>query len=229
MKTGKYDRYILLQGQDYPLFSSELIHYYFVKNYSIEYCKGFDVSVSKNKNEYMLVCGLWFHDYNKSIVPMRLFAGVIHQINRIGIKYRKSTITIERSQWHIYKGWAQWALTNACIEYIVNSYNMMKKYNRFFKYRFPPDEMYFQTLIYNNERFRKKLYDGIIVNRNGAKTFLNLTYFEYPDEVVVFHEASDYEWLKDTGCLFVRKVNSNSVNLINRVDSEIIKNKGLLE
>ena len=89
------------------------------------------------------------------------------------------------------------------------------------KHRFPPDEIYIHTIIHNSP-FKHKVSKNVIVNRSGAKTLLNLTYFEYPNFVTVFTDKDDYQWLKNTGCLFVRKVNSNSYNLINEIDKNIL-------
>ena len=51
---------------------------------------------------------------------------------------------------------------------------------------------------------------------------INLTYFEYPVYIIVFKDKEDYEWLKKTGCLFVRKLNSSSTELLDEIDSHIL-------
>lgn len=89
------------------------------------------------------------------------------------------------------------------------------------KYRFPPDEIYIHTIIHNSV-LKDSVAKEIIINRFGQENFLNLTYFEYPSKVTIFTEKEDYQWLKSTGCLFVRKVNSASTNLIREIDEHIL-------
>ena len=89
------------------------------------------------------------------------------------------------------------------------------------KYRFPPDEIYIHTIIHNSP-FRNNVSKDVIIRRSGEETLLNLTYFEYPVYVTVFTDKEDYKWLKNTGCLFVRKVNSSSSTLLDEIDKHIL-------
>ena len=220
LSTGDYDRFVLLQGQDYPLFSPARIHGFFMENSNVEFCRAKDISLSKNQGEYMNCCGFWIHDFERKNIPLRIAASLFHRFNSLGIKYRPSTFKTKEGSWHIFKGWAQWALTCDCVKYILNIFNSFQEYNRFIKHRFPPDEIYFHTIIYNS-RFKDSVCDTIIFDRDGTATLLNLTYFEYPVYVTVFTSAIEYDWLKNTGCLFVRKVNSTSAELLDRIDAEI--------
>lgn len=220
LNTGTYSRFVLLQGQDYPLYSPKEIHEFF-DNSDIEYCKAEDITVSKDKREYMKCAGFWFQDgYFKNFFD-RLLRGVFARINRLGVRYRSSIFENEGEKWHIYKGWAQFALTDSCVKYVLSVYDNNKKFNRYMKHRFPPDEIYFHTVIHNSP-FKDKVSKDVIVRRSGEKTLLNLTYFEYPVLVTVFTDRSDYEWLKKTGCLFVRKVNETSSELLDEIDRNIL-------
>ena len=207
-----------MQGQDYPLFSNEYIHKFFLEHSKTEFCKAKNISISKNKKDYMKVGGYWHADNTN------LFWKVIHKFNSVGLKYRRTRYKNKDTIWNIYHGWAQFALTRQCVEYCLDFFNTNILFNKFMKHRFPPDELYFQTLIYNSS-FVNNVDKTIVYNRNGAKTNLNLTYFEYPTFVTVFRDKSDYYWLKDIGCLFVRKVNSSSKELVEEIDKNIIINK----
>jgi hypothetical protein len=225
LDCGTYDRFVLLQGQDYPLLSPREIHDYFESHRYQEFCHAREISLSDNKKEYMKICGFWLQDYRKNNKFMRLIHLIFLGLNILGIPYRKPYFKCQNGEkWSIYTGWAQWALTRECIEYIVMQYNTLSTFNNYIRFRFPPDELYFHTLIYNSS-FKNRISDKIIYGRNGKPTMLNLTYFEYPVTVIVFTEAKDYDWLKNIGTLFVRKVNSNSTALLDRIDKEIsIKN-----
>ncbi len=220
LNHGEYSRFVLLQGQDYPLFSPKEIHAFFDNN-DIEYCRAKDITISKDKKDYMKWAGYWLMDgYYKNFFAKGI-RFIISKINRLGIKYRPGTFYSNGEKWHIFKGWAQFALTDTCVQHIISVYNNNKKFNRFMKHRFPPDEIYFHTIIHNSH-FKEKVCDNVIIRRNGEKTLLNLTYFEYPVYVTVFTEPTDYKWLKNTGCLFVRKVNNTSEALLNEIDRNIM-------
>ena len=222
LSTDNYDRFVLLQGQDYPLFSPREIHDFFELHLDTEFCKAKNVSVSSNKRDYMRCCGFWLMDSKTSFLKKSIIA-LLHRFNTIGIKYRKSTFMDQNETWSVYQGWAQFALTRNCIEHIMNVYENNSRYNKYMKHRFPPDEIYIPTIIHNSI-FKNNVSKDVVFNRSGKETLLNLTYFEYPIHVVVFTDKNDYQWLKETGCLFVRKVNSDSQDLLNEIDKHILQN-----
>ena len=219
LSTDDYDRFILLQGQDYPLYSPKEIHDFFENHIDTEFCKAKNISISANKKDYMKCCGLWLMDVRPS-VPLKYVRALLHRFNTIGIKYRLPTFKQNKETWSIYHGWAQFALTRDCIKYILNVYENNLLYNKYMKYRFPPDEIYIHTIIHNSQ-FKDKVPNDAIIRRSGEETLLNLTYFEYPFYVTVFTDKDDYQWLRTTGCLFVRKVNSTSSDLLDEIDRHI--------
>lgn len=219
LSTDDYDRFILLQGQDYPLYSPKEIHNFFETHIDTEFCKAKNISISANKKDYMKCCGLWLMDMRPSF-PLKYIRALLHRFNTIGIKYRLPTFKKNKETWSIYHGWAQFALTRDCIKYILNVYENNLPYNKYMKYRFPPDEIYIHTIIHNSP-FKEKVPNDVIIRRSGEETLLNLTYFEYPVYVTVFTDKDDYQWLRATGCLFVRKVNSTSSDLLDEIDRHI--------
>ncbi len=225
LAEGDYDRFVLLQGQDYPLVSPKKIHDFFEVHPQAEFCKGRSISDAKEKKDYMKCCGYWIFDYknSKNVFGKALRLGFV-KFNSLGIKYRPARFRSKGEVWDVYHGWAQFALTRECVQYLIDAYDTNHAYNRFMKHRFPPDEIYFHTLIHNSP-FREKVPTDTIVRRSGEKTLLNLTYFEYPTFVTLFTEKEDYDWLKDTGCLFVRKLNSKSAALADEIDRHILSDE----
>ncbi len=219
-ETNNYERFVLLQGQDYPIFSPKEIHNFFAKHRDIEFCKGKNISSSCEKKDYMKCCGFWLMDTKTKNFFVKAFRFALMKINRLGIKYRPASFKTKNEKWDIYHGWAQFALTRACIAHILDIYNSNQAYNKYMKHRFPPDEIYIPTIVHNS-CFKENVSTNVIYRRNGEKTLLNLTYFEYPIQVTIFKEKEDYYWLKETGCLFVRKVNSSSENLLQEIDKHI--------
>ncbi len=216
---GNYSRFVLMQGQDYPLFSAKEIHNFFENN-DIEYCRAKDITISSNKRDYMKWGGYWQLDGRTKNIFAKGLNFALSRINMVGIKYRSGIFRNNGEKWHIFKGWAQFALTDACVKYILSVYDNNQKFNKYMKHRFPPDEIYIHTIIHNSY-FKDKVSNNVIIRRGGEETLLNLTYFEYPASVTVFKETSDYQWLKNTGCLFVRKVNDSSNDLLDEIDRNI--------
>ena len=215
LNDGDYNRFVILQGQDYPLVSNDEIHNFFDRNTEIEFCRAKSISFNKDKGSYMKVCGYWNYDVSRQKRLKHFVCGVINRLNTLGIPYRKRTF----GEWEVYSGWAQVALTRQAAEHVLNVFLTNHKFNRYMKHRFPVDELYIQTIIHNSE-FREKVVDGVVIGRYGA-TLRNLTYFEYRDEIMLFTKAEDYESLKATKCLFVRKVNSLSAELLDEIDRRI--------
>ena len=220
MKTDDYDRFVLLQGQDYPLYSPREIHEFFASHADVEYCKARNVSTSKNKKDYMRCCGYWLMDMKPSGL-MKYARALLHRFNTLGIKYRSPKFKRGNEEWSVYHGWAQFALTRNCVGYVLDVYENDTAYNDYMRHRFPPDEIYIPTIIHNSH-FKDKVSTDVIRLRTGQETMINLTYFEYPVYIIVFKDKEDYEWLKKTGCLFVRKLNSSSTELLDEIDSHIL-------
>lgn len=221
MKVENFDRYVLLQGQDYPLYSNEYIEKYFKRYNDIEFCRAYNLTNTKDCRDAMKIYGYWFLDQpkNKSIKFLRYpLKKITSMLNKKCIKYRRGFYSKSKKRYLIYSGWAQWALTGECVKYIINFYDNNPKFNFYFKHSFPPDETYFHTIIYNSEFVHKTLDRGAIEKRNN-ESLLNLTYFEYPDQIRVFKSIDDYSKLIKSGYLFARKLNSSSEELLDYIDS----------
>lgn len=222
METESFDRYVLLQGQDYPLYSNEYIEEFFNKYSDIEFCRAYNLTHTKDNKDSMKVYGYWFIDKPKSKIskvlryPIKKICSIC---NKNLIKYRKGYYVENGVKYEVYSGWAQWAITEQCAKYILEFYETHKKFNSYFKYSFPPDEIYFHTIIYNS-KFAKKTVDSGPINSRSNEKLLNLTYFEYPDQIRVFKSVEDYEKLMNSGCLFARKFNSQSESLLDYIDSQ---------
>ena len=220
--TDQFERFILIQGADYPLYSPAIIHDFFERHASDEFCKCRNISEASQKKDYMKWAGFYCNDVSKRNIPAYIFSRVLNRFNMFGLKYRKSYfINDNGNKWHIFHGWAHFALTKDCMQYIYEVYKNDFRFNNFMKHRFPPDEIYIQTIVANSS-FASRISEYKIKNRNtGKESNLNLTYFEYPKFVTYFTQPDELAALKKTGALFVRKVNSKtSESLLNRIDAE---------
>ena len=219
LSSGDYDRFMFLQGQDYPLVSNKRIHGFFTEHQGEEFCRAKNLTES-NSEEKKNITGYWIYDIEKKNPFKSAAAHYLHSASYKGIINRKPYFESKSGRWDIYKGWAQLAITRECAEYLVNAFETDHRFNRYMKHRFPADELYFQTLIYNSE-FRNRLSDYRVYNFYGKPIDMNLTYFKFQPEVLVYRDSADYQKLKSTNCLFARKLNSESKELIAAIDAEI--------
>lgn len=226
----KYDRMVLLQGKDYPLRSPEYIHDFFKKRKEEEFCKAKNITKSKDPRDYMKCCGWWNLDRKPNLWQKSVNRFFSFLNTKLRVKYRKGYFSLggRYEKWDIYKGWAQVAVTRECAVYILKIYEEMPKYNRYMRHRFPPDELYIHTIIYNSS-FRKQITDYSLVPRKNAEWFseqLNVTYFEYPKNVTIFKQAADYKELLETNGLFFRKATyAESSELLDEIDRFIKQGK----
>lgn len=212
--TNMYDRYVLLQGLDYPLKSNDEIENFFYENLEVEFIRGCNITISRNRQLYGKCKMYWFFD-NKTLLKK-----VMNGFNKvIGIKTRKGLVKIDKQKAPIYWGAAQWALTHKCIEYIIEFNAKEKSFNKYFKNVFPADETYFHTIIFNSKFSKKTTFNGPEVEKNQLTEWRNLHYFEYPNSIRIFN-SSDYSFLKKRSELFVRKTTTKeSTELLDMIDS----------
>ena len=147
----KFDRFVLLQGLEYPIKSGKEIEDFFVKNFDTEFLLAQNISTIDNLEEqhkYRL-----YYKFGSSSI----FWKIINKTNCFLVKKRivphlkKNYIRDKQGKkmW-IYQGCAQFGITYLAVEYILNFNATNPKFNSYFKTMFAPDEAYFHTIIYNS-------------------------------------------------------------------------------
>ena len=215
------DRYVLLQGADYPLHTNEYIDEFFKKHKDVEFLKAYNITKSKRKISYMKCWGYHIYDgvdRNKKCIKTFIARG-FEAINKLGIKYRKGYYfdKNENKRYDVYWGWGHFALTKRCVQYVLEAYKNKKGFNKYFSHTFPADETYLQTLVYNSP-FADNTVDGRAVDESEHLTnesMLNLTYFEYPDIVLRFQNIGQIRPEKLKNKLYIRKIDFSFINSIN--------------
>ncbi len=156
-------------------------------------------SITSELVEYILK----FHDNNP-------------QFNR----YFKSMYAPDEAYFHtikIFQGCAQFSITSELVEYILKFHDNNPQFNRYFKSMYAPDEAYFHTIIHNSDYVKNVRKKNIPLNPH-LTDLENLTYFEYPDKVILFTQKEDYIKLKESGFLYFRKASSESNELLDYID-----------
>lgn len=211
----RFERFVLLQGLDYPIKNNYEINDYFLKNRSVEFIRSCKISNSKEKYHSKKVELFWFLE-NRNILKK-----IINRLNLIiPIKLRRGYIFENGKKHNIYWGAAQWALTENAVNFILEFSEKHPKFNNYFKYVFPQDETYFHSIIYNSDFKIKTLMTKDEKPKKYLENWRNLHYFEYPnDKGIKIFEFNDYKKIIESDALFIRKVNSGiSRKLLNHID-----------
>ncbi len=209
LSHGDFDRFVILQGLDYPIRSNAEISGFFQAHPDTEFINAINASRSEQfgvKHKYRYV---WTWDKT----PMsRLFLVVFKVLYKLKMPlwFKPCRVREAGETFEIYEGWAHIALTRRCVEFVVRFHDSHPKFNRFFRTVYASDESYFHTIVYNSEFARNATSDGRGVIRGHASALLNLTYFEYRGLVRIFTEPSEFEIFRDSRYLFFRKANSSS-------------------
>ena len=210
---GIYDRYVLLQGLDYPIVSNDEINRFFIVNKDTEFIRGCNITNSKEKYFYSKCKYYWFFD---NITILKRIANRISQ--KLNLRIRKGYVLSNNVKYDLYWGAAQWALTSECIKYIIEFSEKEEAFNKYCRNVFPADEIYFSSIVFNSPYSRKTTAKGPEKEQIGLINWRNLHYFEYPGKIKVFAE-SDYDFLKERSELFIRKTTTlQSSELLDIID-----------
>ena len=217
-----FDRFVILQGLEYPIKTNQEIHAFFEENTEREFILAQNISESNNPRERHKYSLYWYLDSVSisgakiiNIVNSAIFlrTGFIPAFKHNYVRNKM------KSKMHIYQGCAQFGVTRQLAEYIVGFHDENAEFNRYFQTMYAPDESYFHTIVYNSP-FVKNTPDGKAITRPHLTNFENLTYFEYPTTVTLFTQKSDWPKLRDSGYLFFRKASSESKELLDYIDEQ---------
>lgn len=214
LATDEYERLVFLQGSDYPIKPSKDIVSFFETNKNIEFiraccCSETQKSYFAGKASYVL----FMDNYN---VCKKVWNKIIRKFD---LRMRKPYIT-DGQIYKIYWGSAQFAITGACAKYILSFSMNHPKFNDWFKFAFPVDEMYFATIVHNSTFSSKTLIGGPEPCKVGLVNWRNLHYFEYGTSIKTW-SAEDYEFILNLDELYIRKIDSeHSQELLDMLDTD---------
>ena len=219
MAHGDYDRFVLMQGLEYPIKSNEEILSFFQEHPKTEFILAQNISQSKEKRETHKYRLFYFLDHS-NVFPVRILHWLNHQMLKCGIvPHCKPAHAVSRlgQKMDIHQGCAQFALTREAVEYVIRFHMDNPRFNRYFRSVYAADEAYFHTIIYNSHLI-ENTPDGRAVFRPHLTNFQNVTFFEYPKKVTIFKRKEDWPKLAQSGFLFFRKATSESKELLDYID-----------
>ena len=212
----KYDYFVLMQGADYPLRSSEYIHGFLDQNRGWEF-----MSLVK-----MPAAGYPLSKINifrfTSDKPIRRFTlKVLAKLGLATRDYRKHLGDLDA-----YAGDACWALTRDACEYILEFTERNPHVSSYFRYTFVPEESFFHTIL-GNSPFRVRTRRSLLYRYWPASG-------PHPElltaEHLEFFEGQGKIWIEDQfgagEALFARKFSDDNLDLLDRIDAMIRQKEG---
>lgn len=193
----KFDRIILLTGQDYPIKSNEYINNFYKNSpYSvfIDYWPIPNHEIwKKNGGMYRVNKYFFGTDKNSKLRAKALnFLAIIFPFLRRKLPYGLLP----------FGGWAWWTIDMYALNYILQFLQDHPKYMRFHRHTFVVDEMFLHTILLNSkdERLLKSITNNY------------LRYVNWPDTSKGHPEIlrkDDLEAIKASGALYARKFDIN--------------------
>ena len=229
LSYDNFDRFVILQGLEYPIKSNEEIHEFFKNNATKEFILAQNATLRNDCRSIHKFRLYHFLDKPKSLAfkltnKLKHYCLKFNYIPPLKPKYARDNNGQKMS---IYQGCAQIALTRNAVEYIVNFYDNNQKFNNYFKNSFASDESYFHTIIYNS-KFSKNATGLINNDFPRLLDFRNLTYFDYDNNSVkinFYTKKHEFDHFKDSNYLFFRKVDERSNDLLDYIDAYHKTNK----
>lgn len=201
---NKYKYYHLISGVDLPIKSQNYIHDFFDKNSECEFLTYLTDEFTKNQRIYNRINKYYFfQDFkNKNNIVNKLNNGILKLQNTLNVNRYKE-------KFPIYYG-SNWAsLTHEAISEILNNEKFIYKN---FKYTLCCDEVYKQTILVNNPKFKERLY---LKKYNQAHVSYNMRHIDWKRGGPYVFRNTDYDELMNIYSLFARKFDPN-------IDKEII-------
>lgn len=216
----KCDRFILLSGLDYPLWSNERMFEEYRNNPNKLYIKAYNLSIIDTPKKIpQRVQTYHFRDMSIKNMKLRryIIGGLMRLMNFLPIK-KKRVIQLDDRLWQVWGGSQWFNITRECASYVLDVMEHNNKLCKYFKTSLAPDELMIQTIIFNSQY--KKYADAF--KEDGKYPGLEETscthYIEYKNAQKVFTE-NDFEKLKDSGKMFCRKTQSGKSDiLMNMID-----------
>ena len=214
VNNGGFDRYVLLQGADYPIKSNQYIADFYNKNNDVEYIRAVNCATSEKQYFYAKA------RYSLIFNHRNLLTKIRNKLVRIlDLKLKPKQWAVDGKLWNVYWGCAQFAVTHKCVELFLK-YETHEALIKHFSDIFPADEAFFPTIVYNSDLVLNTTYGHPESDQNihNLVDLINLTYFEYPVLVTIFTQ-DDYQKIVDLPHLYVRKVcTTESSELLDMID-----------
>lgn len=199
----RYERFLLLSGLDFPVWSPQRIEDFFEKNKTKEFVCGYDISNCGDWSQlHKIVDYHFFRDIplpHKSFLRRAIIGGARIILKNLGFS-RKPYLSTESGTWDVYFGSSWIGITRPCAEYLDEKLKD-KQIRGYFKTVYAPDELCVPTIVMNS-KFRT---NAIKVDKLSFQGVTPLHYLNYVGSIWSYDEQ-DFDDIVKSGKMFVRKV-----------------------
>ena len=214
-----YDRFVFLTGQDYPLMSNEEIINFFSHNKDVEFIMAYNIATSPIPTDKQKLTKRWCLDSPfKNKFLTRCYKSFAYRFITKPFEFYDYQVELGGKKVDPYFGQMLSAFTREGANLLLNTYLNDKAYNKRMKHVHAPDEIYWQTVIFNSPIRKNTVQNGEEHEITEHFGWAPLHYHNYDVETSVY-TADDFEKLKKCGYMFCRKVLSDkSEKLLDLID-----------
>lgn len=166
VSKGAYRYYHFLSGVDLPIKTQNEIHDFFDSS-DCEF-----IGIVPKQSYYSVRRLKYYHPLTKN--SFYRHSKLLKISDRV-LEYAQRCMGVNRlvgselKEQKIYDGWGLWSITESLVQYVLEKETLIRNA---FNYSIAADELFLQTLAYNNERFRAKLYNPMDL-RKGSQRFID--------------------------------------------------------
>lgn len=212
-----YDWVINLTGLDYPVWSNTQIEK-FLQQKSAPVIKGYDLLDLPNEIQQRKLKKYWFFDIYPTILR--------RVVNKCAITIQ-DVFHIERDYHSLgYRfcfGGEYWAMSYKIAKAVTDYYESDKRLQQIFHTVFAPSELWVHTVLLSTNILTEEEKKKMLVPKEKYQKLIGvapLHYFVYEGAIKILTEE-DYEKIKDSGKMFIRKVKTgSSERLISLLDKD---------
>ncbi len=217
--TEKYDRFVFLTAQDYPLMKNSEIIKVFEGNADTEYIMAYNIVTSTVATDKNKVLKRWYLDNPfRNTFLQRAYKGLMYRLVTKNFQRKELRVPLGGKLVDPFFGQMLSAFTRSGAELLINTYLHDKKYNQRMKTAFAAVELYWQTIIFNSSLRMNTIQGGNEHEITEHFGWAPLHYHHYDIDTSVFIEE-DFNELKDCGYMFCRKlVLGKSDTLMDKID-----------
>ncbi|MBE5741944.1 MAG: hypothetical protein E7360_01335 [Clostridiales bacterium] len=202
----KYDRFVFMTGQDYPLMTDGQICNEFQANLITEYVMAYKISTSTIATDKNKILKRWYFDVPfKNRFLRRVYLSVMYRFITKPFTKKELLVKLDGKKVEPYFGQMLSAYTREGASLILNTYHNDKVFNRQMKRVHAAVEIYWQTIIFNSKLRKNTIQHGEEHEITEHFGWAPLHYHSYDEDTAIYTEK-DFEELKNSGYMFCRKV-----------------------
>ncbi len=202
----KYDRFVFMTGQDYPLMTNDEILQEFDNNKDTEYVMAYNIVTSTVPTDKNKILKKWYFDcpINNQFIA-RCYRSFMYRTVTKFYTRKELRVPLNDKLVDPYFGQMLSAFTRKGAKLLLDTYLNDKKYNKVMKRVFAAVEIYWQTIIFNSSLRKNTIQNGEEHEITEHFGWAPLHYHNYIVDTSVYTK-DDYDELKNCGYMFFRKV-----------------------